>query len=79
MHVLAFAATTSRQSINRALIDYATRLLEAGRDDVTVETLDLNDYAMPIYSVDHQFDDGIPAQAHDFYRRIGAADALVIS
>jgi NAD(P)H-dependent FMN reductase len=79
MHVLAFAATTSRRSINRALIDYATRLLEARGDDITVEILDLNDYEMPIYSADRQLDDGIPAAAHDFYRRIGAADALLIS
>ncbi len=79
MHVLAFAATTSQRSINRALIGYATRLLEADGNDLTVETLDLNDYEMPIYSVDRQHDGGIPAAAHDFYRRIGAADALLIS
>jgi len=79
MQILAFAVTTSRQSINRELIGYATRLLEGASDDTTVETLDLNDYEMPIYSIDRQMDGGIPEEAHDFYRRVGAADALVIS
>ncbi len=79
MQVLAFAATTSRRSINRAVIDYAIRLLEASDEDITVDILDLNDYEMPIYSVDRQLDDGIPSAAHDFYRRIGEADALLIS
>ena len=77
MNVLAFAATTSRQSINRRLIDYGTRLLDEG--GIAVDTIDLNDFEMPIYSIDRQARHGIPAPAHDFFSRIGAADALLIS
>ena len=78
MRVLAFAATISRHSINRQLLDYAARLLE-DEHDVRVDFLDLNDYEMPIYSTDRQNENGIPAEAHDFFERIGAADALLIS
>ena len=80
MKILAFAATTSTTSINRQLIDYATRLLDDGLlDDVEIDTIDLNDYEMPIYSIDRQNETGIPQAAHDFFDRIGAADALLIS
>ena len=83
--LLAFAASNSSQSINRQLVDYAIRLLQSGKIDgvdpgaIEIETLDLNDYEMPIYSLDRQEADGIPQPAHDFYNTIGAADALLIS
>ena len=78
MRVLAFAATTSRHSINRQLLGYAARLLD-DEHGVRVDFLDLNDYEMPIYSIDRQNENGIPAEAHDFFERIGAADGLLIS
>ena len=80
MKILAFAATSSKHSINKQLIGYATQILEdtAGAD-VTVETIDLNDYEMPIYSIDRQNEDGIPQAAHDFFDKIGQADAVLIS
>ena len=56
MKLLAFAATNSSQSINKALVTYASQLIEA---DTTI--LDLNDYEMPIYSSDRESKNGIPA------------------
>lgn len=80
MKLLAFAATTSTQSINRKVVDYATNLLTEGLiDNVTVETIDLNDFEMPIYSSDRENDGGVPQLAHDFFNAIGAADAVLIS
>jgi NAD(P)H-dependent FMN reductase len=80
MKILAFAATSSKHSINKQLIGYATQILEAGSDqDVMVETIDLNDYEMPIYSIDRQNEGGIPQAAHDFFEKIGEADAVLIS
>jgi len=80
MRVLAFAATNSVHSINGELVAYGTRLLTEGLiDDVEVETLDLNTFEMPIYSIDRQNDTGIPQAAHDFYAAITRADALLIS
>ena len=80
MKILAFAASNSRNSINRALVESAADLLKTEIvPGAEVETLDLNDFEMPIYSSDREAAGGIPEQAHRFLARIGAADALVIS
>jgi chromate reductase len=80
MKLLAFAATSSIHSINKQVIAYAGRLLEDGLvDDVTVETIDLNDFEMPIYSIDRQNADGIPQEAQNFFDAIGSADAVIVS
>ena len=75
MKILAFAASTSSQSINRRLVEYAAGLIE-GAD---IEYVDLNDYEMPIYSSDREGAGGIPEFAQQFYEKIGAADGLLIS
>ncbi len=80
MKLLAFAATNSRVSINRALVEFATDRLKANHaSDVDIEILDLNDFEMPIYSVDRQKETGIPSEAQTFYEKIGAADAVLVS
>jgi len=79
MNILAFAATNSRQSINRALIDHAVARLHGIAPGTMIETLDLNDYEMPIYSIDREREGGIPAPALDFFARIGAAEAVLVS
>lgn len=80
MKILAFAASNSRNSINRALVDHAAASILPGiLHDATVELLDLNDYEMPIYSIDREREFGIPAEAREFFGRIGAADALLVS
>lgn len=75
MKVLAFAGSSARQSINKALVEYALSLV----DNVEVVWVDLNDYEMPIYSVDRQAEGGIPALAHDFKEKISSADAIICS
>lgn len=75
MNLLAFAASNSKHSINKKLVKYATGLMEG----VDVELLDINDYEMPIFSIDRENEYGIPDLAHQFYAKIGAADALLIS
>ena len=47
--------------------------------DVEIEILDLNDYEMPIYSIDRENSGGIPEQAHAFHKAIGDADVLLVS
>ncbi|KUJ79220.1 NADPH-dependent oxidoreductase [Microbulbifer flavimaris] len=75
MNILAFAASSSQQSINKTLVTCAAGLLEG----VEVEILDLNDYEMPIFSVDRERELGHPPAAQRFFDKIGAADALLIS
>ena len=73
--ILAFGASTSKQSINRKLAAFAA-------DNVTnakVVLLDLNDFEMPIYSIDREKETGIPELAHLFKQHIKAADGIIIS
>jgi chromate reductase, NAD(P)H dehydrogenase (quinone) len=73
--ILAFGASSSKKSINKQLATYTANLFK----DAKVELLDLNDFEMPIYSMDKEKEDGIPQLAHDFYAKIGAADLIIIS
>ncbi|WP_395173978.1 NADPH-dependent FMN reductase [Roseibium alexandrii] len=80
MKILAFAASNSRKSINRVLVEYAaSRLQSRFLPSAEVEFLDLNDYEMPIYSVDRENADGIHPLARAFFDKIGGADALIVS
>lgn len=79
MKVLAFAASTSSQSINQQLATHAANLLQQNAQDIEIELIDLNDFEMPIYSSDRENENGIPEQAHAFRNKIGEADAVIIS
>jgi chromate reductase len=80
MKILALAASNSRNSINKQLIAHAARLLEGGLiSEAEVEVIDINDYEMPLYGLDLQGEIGIPDLAKQFFTKIGAADALLIS
>jgi len=78
MKVLAFAASNSKASINKQLVTYATEQL-AAKAGAEIELLDLNDFEMPIYSVDREAEGGIPEPAKAFCKKIGEADAIVVS
>jgi NAD(P)H-dependent FMN reductase len=75
VNVLAFAASSSRKSINKKLVTYAVGFLE----DVQAEVLDLNDYELPLFSEDKEAELGKPQLAQDFFAKIGECDALIIS
>jgi NAD(P)H-dependent FMN reductase len=75
MKILAFAASSSRQSINKKLATYVTTLIE----DCEFDILDLNDFELPIFSEDKEKELGQPQLAQDFFNKIGSCDALIIS
>ena len=75
MNVLVFGATNSTTSINQQLAKYAGSLIEGA----SVEVLDLNDFEMPIYSPQREEALGQPKLAQQFYKKIGEADAIIIS
>lgn len=75
MKLLAFAASSSRNSINKLLVSHAAGLLKSA----DVEVLDLNDYEMPLFSADRERELGHPQLAQQFSDKIGQADALMIS
>ena len=80
MNILAFAASSSRKSINKQLVTYAASILTSEIiSGAEVEIIDLNDFEMPIYSIDREEENGIPDEAHQFFKKIGESDALLIS
>lgn len=72
--IIAFGASSSKHSINKKLATYATSLFKNSE----VEILDLNDYEMPVYSVDKEAN-GFPKEAQAFLDKIAEADLLVVS
>lgn len=75
MKVLAFAGSNSKNSINKKLAAYAASMI----NNANVTVLDLNDFPLPVYSIDHEKENGIPQPAHDFLAAIKNTDALVVS
>lgn len=80
MKITAFAATNHRKSINAKMVQAAIDLYEGNHDaDVEVEVLDLNDYELPIFSIERLQADGIPDRAKDFFAKIGGSDGVIVS
>jgi chromate reductase len=75
VRIIAFAASSSRKSINKMLVTYAAGLI----DQAEVEVLDLNDYELPLFSEDKEQELGRPELATAFLAKIASADALLIS
>jgi NAD(P)H-dependent FMN reductase len=73
--VVAFAASSSSRSINRQLVTYASGLLA----NAQVEVLDLNDFELPLFSVDREDELGQPPQALAFLQKLKQADGIIIS
>ena len=75
MKILTFAASNSKQSINASLATYAANLIP----NTTVQTLNIHDYELPIFSIEREREIGQPKLALAFRKKIGEADALVVS
>ncbi len=73
--VIAFGASNSTTSINKRLAGYAASLL----DNVIIEILDLNDFELPLFSVDREKELGNPELAQIFFNKMAEADAIIIS
>ena len=75
MKIIAFAGSNSSTSINKKLVTYAASLFN---NDI-VEILDLNDYELPLFSVDREKVLGQPKLAIDFLSKMESADAILLS
>lgn len=73
--IIAFGASSSKQSINKQLATFIANQFQ----NVSVEILDLNNYELPIYSVDKEKEYGIHPLAQEFYNKLGSADLIIIS
>lgn len=74
-HILAFGASSSINSINKKLATLAVNQLE----NCTSTVIDLNDFEMPIYSIDKENENGIHPLAIEFKAQLDKADAFIIS
>jgi NAD(P)H-dependent FMN reductase len=75
MKLLAFGASTSSNSINRQLANYAASQVPGAQ----ITDLDLRQFELPMYSTDEQSENGIPQAAHDFLDLIRSHDGIVVS
>ena len=75
MKLIAFAASSSKKSINKQMVSYASSLVA----NAEVEILDLNDYELPLFSVDKEAELGKPALALAFLDKLASSDAILIS
>ncbi|MEO9484011.1 MAG: NAD(P)H-dependent oxidoreductase [Ekhidna sp.] len=73
--IIALGASSSRKSINKTLAIHAASKVA----DTFMTVIDLNDYELPLYSVDSEEEFGIPEGANKFNDIIESADGLVIS
>ena len=72
--IVAFGASSSKKSINKDLASFAASVIE----DANVLILDLNDFEMPIYSIDYENAHGIPEKAFKFKEKLKTADLSLI-
>lgn len=77
MKILAFAGSNSSQSINKKFVSSVSKYYKEADD--SVEILDLNDYEMPLFSVDREKSTGIPEAAFTFAEKIDDADFILLS
>lgn len=73
--IIAFAGSNSKTSINKQLVTYAVTLMP----EYNIDLLDLNDFELPVYSIDLEHEKGIPSAANDFFDLIKESDGIVLS
>ena len=74
-HIIALGGSSSRKSINKILAVYTAHLVH----NAQVEVLDLNEFELPLYSIDLEEEKGIPVQARNLLASIQSADGIVLS
>ncbi len=76
MNILAFGASHSSTSINRRFALYAAQFF---KQDNAVETIDLRDFDLPLFTVDLEASLGHPATINRFLDKLDWADFILIS
>ena len=72
--ILAFAGSNSKNSINKQLAIYTA----SNVDNVTFDVADLNDYTLPIFSLEEE-ENGFPKSAIVFNDLLNTYDGFVVS
>jgi NAD(P)H-dependent FMN reductase len=74
-NVITLGGSTSKKSINKQLAEYVGSTLEG----VEVTKLDLNDYQIPLYSIDIENEQGFPTDLKILNEQVESADGIVLS
>lgn len=74
-NIIVFAGSNSRKSINKQLVTYAAQQLQT----VDYQLLDLNDFIMPLYGIDHEIAYGMPEKAVELSQLFDKADGFLLS
>ncbi len=74
MKIFAFAGSNSSTSINKQLVKFVLKNF----DQEDIHLIDLNDYLMPVFSVDME-KNGFPDEAHRFLKNIEECDVIICS
>jgi chromate reductase, NAD(P)H dehydrogenase (quinone) len=74
-NIVTIGGSTSKNSINKILAEYAGELLK----NSVLKKVDLNDFEMPLFSVDIENEQGFSKEATDLNTIIEQADGFIIS
>ncbi len=74
-NIVTIGGSSSRKSINKMLAEHVGKMI----DNVELTKVDLNDYELPIFSVDLENEKGFPNAATELNKVIKNADGFVIS
>jgi len=73
--VLAIPGSNSIGSINRKLLNHIVTMLDKAKGEV----VDINDYSLPLFSVDINNEKGLPKPALDFKALMEESDGFILS
>lgn len=75
MKIVAFSGSNSSSSINKKLVRFCLNYFP----EAEIILLDLNDFEMPIFSIDRERTTGFPPETGKFIEQIACADVLICS
>ncbi len=75
--ILAFSASTRRESLNRKFLAFAVPEVRSAGGEVTL--IDLSDFAMPLYNGDLEDAQGLPEAAGRLVKLIAEHQALLVA
>ena len=73
--IITLAGSTSKASINKQLAEFVGSSIQG----VEVINVDLNDYDLPLYSIDIENEKGFPDDLHLLDQLISSTDGIVLS
>ncbi|WKK64825.1 NADPH-dependent FMN reductase [Lutimonas zeaxanthinifaciens] len=73
--VMTIGGSNSKASINRKLAEYTGRLMH----DVELNHIDLNDFDLPLFSIDIENESGFPKDLIRLNNEVNSSDGFVIS